>query len=241
VFPKTALRLGAFYAGAAVLVAFAGCMDSGNGPDKDPDPGADTVAYAIARVLTVALDDSGRLAGDTTVTTYTYDANGRLVRERTGTFVREWDSLGRYRGSHNAGASNPADYHEILDWVSADSNVRSQGLGSSIVFNDRFYGRRPNCWCADSIRHHAGTGAYIATRRFRYDSDGFPVLVTVRRTNPPRVDTVQRYQNAVLILTRSNGASVPHLLARNAFDAESGDTTRQFFEYAPLDSLLEAR
>jgi hypothetical protein len=226
--------------GAAILLAFAACTDSGSGPNKDPDPGEDTAAYAIARVLTVALDDSGKLEGDTTATTYTYDPNGRLVRERTGTFVREWDSLGRYRGSHNAGTPDPADYHEIVDWVSPDSTVRSQGLGSSIVFNDRFYGRRPNCWCADSIRHFVN-GALVGTRRFRYDSDGFPVLVTVHRANPPRIDTVQRYQNVTMIVTRANGASVPHLLARNAYDAESGDTTRQFFKYAPLDSLLEAR
>ncbi|MCD6023919.1 MAG: hypothetical protein K0Q91_835 [Fibrobacteria bacterium] len=217
---RQALALG------ALTALLTGCFT----PASEDKPSE--VIYALAAIRTISLDEL-----DTALTTYTYDVHGRRVRERAGATVREWDTLGRYTGLRYLDSTS---YLERVEWISADSTRRTQVGG--MVYNDRFFNRRPNCWCADSIRHYIG-GFLSATRHFTYDTDGYPLLVTLRWHSSSRLDTAQRFENSYPYVIASPG-TIPRprtLLHRMSLDAEAGDTTRQIFEYAPLDSLIEAR
>jgi hypothetical protein len=214
-----------------LLAALTGCLDPDDG-DKDPGPGEDTTVYALARIQTTFVEG----VGDTQVTAFTYDAQGRKVRERFSFITLEWDSLGRYVRwtQHDA-----RDTVEIATWLTADSSIRGSAH-STLQTRERWFGLRPNCRCADSMYRYSFNGALNHVRRYTYDAHGNLTLVTRDYANPARRDTAQRYENFYLAHVQS-GPLHGRLASRISYDAELEDTTRQFFEYEPLDSLLEAR
>jgi hypothetical protein len=214
-----------------LLTALAGCLDP-HDDDQDPGPGQDTAAYALARVKATFVEG----VGDTQVTTFSYDAQGRKVRERFSFITLEWDSLGRYVRwtQHDA-----RDTVEISTWLALDSSIRGSAH-STLQTRERWFGLRANCRCADSMYRYSFNGTLNHVRRWTYDAQGNPTLVTRDYANPPRRDTAQRYENAYFAHVVA-GPLHGRLASRVSYDVELEDTTLQVFEYEPLDSLLEAR
>lgn len=206
---------------AGLLVAFlTACFPTRN-DGKGDTPSSISV---LARIDALPLAS----AGDTQRTTFTYDANGMKVRERFSFITWEWDSLGRYvRWMQH----NHRDTNEISTWITADSSVRASPQGN-LKIREKWYGLRPNCRCADSVYRYGFNGNLLHIRRYTYDAHGNLALVTRDYANPARRDTAQRYEN-----TYEDAV----LVSRFSYDAEAEDSTRQFFVYAPLETLLEAR
>lgn len=204
----------------SVLGLLAACFPT----SKDDNDSSETPELVLAQINALPLFGTG----DTMKTTFTYDANGMKVRERFSFIVWEWDSLGRYaRWTQH----NHRDTNEISTWVTADSSVRGSPQ-STLQTRERWFGLRKNCRCADSAYRYSFSGSLLHIRRFSYDGNGNLTLITRDYANPARRDTAQRYEN-----TYAEG----RLVSRISYDHESEDSTRQFFVYKPLDSLIEAR
>ena len=168
-------------------------------------------------------------SGDSSVyATYTYDVDGMRVRERVDFMVFEWDSLGRYVRWVQPLTD---DTVETVTWFGSDSSSRGS-QNSTLITRERWFGLRPNCKCADSAYRYSFNGSLSHIRRFTYDSEGSLNLVTRDWASPVRRDTALRYDNHY-----ASG----RLSWRISYDNEVEDTTRQVFQYAPLDSLIEER
>ena len=166
---------------------------------------------------------------DTAITLLRYDRDGFLTREIRATTVREWDSLGRYTGVR---IRDSARYLERVEWPTRDSTLRTQP--PSTVLRDRFFNRRPNCWCADSIRHSINE-TYTVTRKFQYDALGNPLQVTLTWASDGRTETIQSYLNTYDEKWR--------LVSVYVQDGESGQvvTTTRLIEYDTLKNVTELR
>ncbi len=165
---------------------------------------------------------------DTSVTLLRYDSLGFLIREIRSTTYREWDSQGRYFGVRR---KDSAIYLERVEWVTADSAVRTQG---SLVIQDRFFKRRPNCWCADSIRHNIGDSLFI-TRTFTYDAKNNLLGTILIWKDEGRIQGIQSYLNTY----DAAGKLISSLIE----DGESGviKTTLRLIEYDTLKNVTENR
>lgn len=205
---------------ASVLGLLAACFPT----SKDDNDSSETPELVLAQINALPLLGTG----DTMKTTFTYDANGMKVRERFSFIVWEWDSLGRYaRWTQH----NHRDTNEISTWVTVDSSVRGSPQ-STLQVREKWFGLRTNCRCADSLYRYSFNGSLHHVRRFTYDSLGNLSLITRNYVSPARFDTAQRYENTY---------AAGRLTSRVSYDNEAEDTTRQYFVYKPLDSLIEAR
>jgi hypothetical protein len=195
------------------------CLPTSGGDDRQ------TETLALARILSVNVDGTG----DTSLyATYSYDSAGMRVRERVDFMVFEWDSLGRYSRWVQP---LTGDTVESVTWFGSDSSSRGS-RNSSLITRERWFGLRPNCKCADSAYRYSFNGSLLHVRRFSYDSLGSLRLVTRDWASPVRRDTALLYENHY-----AGG----RLSWRISYDNEVEDTTRQIFQYSPLDSLIESR
>src|SRR5688572_1649637 len=106
---------------------------------------------------------------DTVITLYQYDRNGFLVRTvARDNFVQDWDSFGRSIGHRTEGDTA---YTVKTTWFSADSAQR-RTPGFDEPLGERWFGRRKNCWCADSIYIYREIHTLMAKMFFIFDTLG---------------------------------------------------------------------
>jgi hypothetical protein len=206
----------------AVLAVGAFLWTGCTGPEEEA--AAPEVTLLPARILSFAPGSS-----DTSVTLVRYDSRGMRIREIRSGSERLWDSLGRYLGVK---LTDSNAFSEHVEWFGADSAVRTQG---SIVIRDRFYNARPNCWCADSIRHTVGDSVNV-TRKFFFDARDKPVRVTLTwHSAGSHTETVQLYENLYdeegklieVFVQDAEGEAISNRIVRIAYDT--------------LKNLVEAR
>ena len=213
------------------LLAWAICLAGlWTGCSTDPEEGnpSKPVVVVPARIKSVPLGTT-----DTAITLLRYDSLGFITREIRSTSIKYWDSAGRYLGVR---LLDSTAWLEHVEWVGADSTVRTQTTtyGPALVIHDRFFNRRPNCWCADSIRQTMGEN-YVATRKFLYDAQNNPVRAMLTWAFDGHTDVVQLYENTY------NAKGL--LVGIYETDGETGTvkTTIRFIEYDTLKNVTEDR